>query len=54
VTSASELGCCAGTSLERHNVKTLLVWAVNLSSNREVGSAVAAAVAVTATAPKLA
>jgi hypothetical protein len=39
VTSASEVGWCAGTSLERHGVKTLLVWTVHFSSNREVGSA---------------
>ena len=39
MTSASELGRCAGTSFERHSVKTLLVWTAHLSSNRDVGSA---------------
>jgi len=39
VTFASEVRWCAGAILEMHLVKTLLVWTVQMSSDREVGSA---------------
>jgi hypothetical protein len=39
VTFASQVVWCADTVLEMHSVKTLLVWTVQLSSDREVESA---------------